>query len=67
MNKESAYERREHLYSQAEMIEAEIDSRIDALQDYIALEEAEVKELHYQALKLVVQARDLEEEFNLDV
>lgn len=49
------------LYSRAEELEAQADARLDALKDYIDEEEAEIKQLHYDALKMVVEARNLEE------
>lgn len=66
MTKEEAESRVDDLYSCSEELEAQADARVGALQDYICEEEAEIKSLQYEALALVVQARDLIEEFDLD-
>lgn len=65
LTREEADSRVDDLYSRSEALEAEADARIDALQDYIAEEEAEIKALQYEALQLIVQARDLVGEYNL--
>lgn len=66
LTKEEAESRVDDLYSRSEELEAQADARLKALQDYVSEEEAEIKSLQYEALQLIVQARDLVEEYNLD-
>lgn len=63
MTKEEAEARVDDLYSRAEELEAQADARLDALRDYVDEEEAEIKQLHYDALSLVVEARNIEESY----
>lgn len=55
----------DNFYSQAEELQAEIDSRTEALQEYIDDEEYEIGLLAHEAMKLNAMASDLQKEYGI--
>lgn len=56
----------DNFYSQAEELQAQVDARTEALQEYIDEEEHEINALAREAMSLNAMASDLQKEYGIE-